>query len=154
MNYIAVFANGFDYEPVFRPSTSNFKNRNVLLFRLPDTTQPNWYDLTIITNLEDEFDFKGTVVIRVHVLSATREIILHSKDLDITGLELTRFPEQTAYSTTHSLNLEDQLLIINTAEQTLLPGTAFKLTIQFSGKLNDEMIGFYRSSYRDKKATK
>ena len=47
-----------------------------------------------------------------------------------------------------------QLLVIGTKNETLHAGKFYRLTIRFTGQLNDKLNGFYRASYVDNGAKK
>ena len=107
-------------------------------FRLPKGVVPRAYRLTLEPDL-DALRFSGEVTIGVEVLEATREIVLHSVDLEIgsaaiggTALEVRPEPAR------------ERVALV--APQPLAVGAA-SVTIRFHGALREDMRGFYRSRY-------
>lgn len=121
------------------------------VYRLPDTTKPVSYNLKIIPNLSGHFNFSGTVSIMIDVLSTTNEILLHCKDMTVRNVSLARGSKE--YKSNYLLNYTDELLKITTNENLTAKFT-YNLTIKFNGTLNDNMVGFYRSSYRTGKTNR
>ena len=114
---------------------------------LPKNVKPVHYDLTLEPNFET-FKFEGTVVIDFDVVEDTTSIALNTVELDIhettvesNGATVTSSPEL-------SYNKDTQTTTI-TFDQTIPAGQKAKLTQRFTGTLNDDMAGFYRSSYKD-----
>ncbi|EDW98315.1 aminopeptidase N [Drosophila yakuba] len=124
-------------------------------FRLPTALRPQKYDVRILTQLEnpDDFRFNGTVKIQIEVLKNTHNITLHSKDLTINDTEITLRqiggegkPENCITSTER--NPIHDFYILNTCEE-LLAGQVYELSLRFSAQLQDQLSGYYRSSYED-----
>lgn len=110
--------------------------------RLPKTVIPINYKLHIQPNLE-QFTFDGTVMINLQINSPTDTIILNSKKLTIKSVlfenELVKFKN----------NNEDEIIIITIPLINVIKNSGlYDLTIIFSGILNDQMEGFYRSKYK------
>ncbi|MBI3854556.1 MAG: M1 family metallopeptidase [Planctomycetes bacterium] len=107
-------------------------------FRLPSAVAPRTYRLALEPDLES-LTFKGEVAIDLDVKNPTREIVLHAANLDVAsarlgGETLELRPEPA----------RDRLALV--AAKPLAAGLA-TVTLAFSGKLSEEMRGFYRSSY-------
>lgn len=90
--------------------------------------------------------FEGEVAINVIVRESTTLIVLNSHNLDILNITVSRngTPIELLNYTEH---ISQQLKIylseyIHTNEEILVE-------IKFNGTLNDNMNGFYRSSYLD-----
>jgi aminopeptidase N len=111
-------------------------------YRLPRGVVPRHYELVLEPDL-DQARFAGSVRIHVDVVEASTEILLNALDLDIAAARVVgaRGPidaqvHSDASAERITLTLADRLEI----------GQA-TLEIQFSGVLNDKLLGFYRSSY-------
>lgn len=130
-----------------------------LCYRLPDSVIPEHYQLEIITNLGDEngkFAFTGKVWITVECVHDTNVIKLHSKNLtidnskaevtDVSGTESKAI--KISKSAFDSSNDNDFYVI--TLEKPLQGAHKYKIYLPFSGKLEDGLAGFYRSSYEEK----
>eukprot|EP00099_Drosophila_melanogaster_P013686 NP_001350853.1 uncharacterized protein Dmel_CG11951 [Drosophila melanogaster] len=122
-------------------------------FRLPTALRPQSYDVRILTQLEnpDDFHFNGTVKIQIEVLQNTHNITLHSKDLTIDDTEITLSQiggEETTENciTSTAVNPTHDFYILNTCKE-LLAGQFYELSLPFSAKLQDQLAGYYRSSY-------
>lgn len=87
----------------------------------------------------------GKVKIQVEIKEPTKQFLLHSADLEI---KESVFSEESGTNTFNLLsqidNENETLTLIN--NQIVQPQKGY-LTIKFSGKLNDEMRGFYRTKY-------
>lgn len=133
-------------------------------FRLINDTVPLHYNLHITTRIhEDQFDFNGTVDIEVYVKNSTNKIVLHSKDLVISGLNLVDIEKSApldnivyklldhygmlvVYSTSNDVLVDDD-------EYLLREGKTYLLSIQYSGRLNNiynnRTFGIYAANYKD-----
>lgn len=116
-------------------------------FRLPEGTVPVNYDVSFEVDL-DKFQYSGKEIIDLEV-KPTSEIVLHSSGLSVTSAHASF----KARSVKAAIKLDDtkELLTLKFSEK--LKGSV-KLTIEFSGKLNDSLLGFYRSKYLDGKSEK
>jgi len=124
-------------------------------FRLPTALRPQKYDLRILTIMENVEDlrFNGTVKIQIEALQNTKNITLHSKDLTIDESQITlrqisgeENPDNCITST--EVNPTHDFYILNTCQE-LLPGHIYELNLPFSAKLQEQLAGYYRSSYVD-----
>ncbi|XP_066994962.2 aminopeptidase N [Anabrus simplex] len=126
-------------------------------FRLPGHAVPIFYRLDLVTFLEGNFSFHGKVWIELEAKQETDRLTLHSKDLVIkensTALVLVNGSKEGSG--------EQQIAVINHEENTtyefltlkidtpLQVGKRYILFIEFTGKLSDDLTGFYKISYRD-----
>ncbi|XP_046387347.1 aminopeptidase N-like [Ischnura elegans] len=119
-------------------------------YRLPEGIRPETYKLRITPFLEEgNFSFVGDVEIRFSVLESRRDVVLHSKELAISeervveegsGVPL----EIDAISHDHDRDFHEVRL-----KEPLVAGGAYVIAMKFAGVLNDDLNGFYRSSYKD-----
>ena len=110
--------------------------------RLGKDIIPLDYKIQIKPDLEN-FTFEGIETINLNVFRSTRNITLHSKELEIETAEV-RINQQKIFGK----------IIYNKKSETttftfpkFVPAGKIKLTIVFKGVLNDKMRGFYKSSY-------
>lgn len=130
-------------------------------FRLPTHITPSNYHLTVTPYLTPEtgkelFTFDGIAIITL-ATSATgvTSLVLHQRDLTITKIYLKQVNTAQQYEpTVANYNETTHKLRINLAGQTLTPGQNYELRFEYTGKLNSDMYGFYRSSYVEKNVTK
>lgn len=123
---------------------------DALHLRLPKSIVPLHYDLTLQTFFEPDFKFNGKVVIQIVARSSTSEITLHSKDLTIHDSDITvtsvnsSFPDPVVAGSV--FDLDRQFLKVR-LQENLQNEQHVLLTIPFTGKLREDMKGFYLSEY-------
>ncbi len=115
-------------------------------YRLPRTVIPSRYELTLRPDLEAA-TFAGTASIAVTVQEATDTVVLNAIELEIDEAVIvvgdTRHPAGTELDeATERLHLH--------LDAALDPGEA-TLELAFRGILNDQLRGFYRSTFTDEK---
>ncbi|MEJ7800776.1 MAG: hypothetical protein WKF60_09660, partial [Ilumatobacter sp.] len=113
-------------------------------YRLPRHTSPSRYELTLEPDLNDG-TFRGSVTISVTSVDAVDELVLNAIELEIDGCEFDGEPApfELAEST--------ERLFVRPAEGVLTGDHTLRLV--FRGVLNDQLRGFYRSTYRDADGT-
>lgn len=134
--------------------------------RLTQSISPLHYDLIIKPNFET-FTFEGKVIIEVVFgkMSETSKKIkqtdkfdifgLHSKNLEISKVRVEEISNNNKSSNTlnvvadFTLDVKNEILIIKPGVH-INAGTLIKLTIYYTGTINDELKGFYRSKYTTK----
>jgi puromycin-sensitive aminopeptidase len=113
--------------------------------RLPRTVTPRHYRIQLQPDLE-QFVFRGSVVISLTVHEATSTIVMNAAEIDIQRAALVGedgAPEVERIEYDEAM----QRVSLHLAEE-LVPGEA-ELDLTFTGILNDQLHGFYRSSYTD-----
>ncbi|XP_078150268.1 aminopeptidase M1-B-like isoform X1 [Carex rostrata] len=114
--------------------------------RLPHFASPSRYDLFLNPNLSS-CKFSGSVTITVDVISPTRFLVLNSADLSIDAASVSHRGKQISPCKTELVE-DDEILVLEFDSQ--LPLGESVLRIDFTGTLNDQMRGFYRSKYEYK----
>jgi aminopeptidase N len=110
--------------------------------RLPKTIVPQRYEVRIDPNLEHAaFSGDETVTLEVHV--PTREIVLHSAGLEITGATLKAGEEMAL---TPQLDAQAQTLTF--ALPSELPAGQYALAMHFAGRLTEQARGLYIAPYQ------
>ena len=110
-------------------------------YRLPRGVVPRGYELWLEPDLEG-FVFAGRVGIDVEVLAPTDEIVLNAAELEITEGDL----DGVALAGV-DYDAEHERAVLKLGE-TAQPG-AGRLSLSFTGTLNDQLRGFYRSTFTD-----
>ncbi len=110
--------------------------------RLSKDVVPVEYDIKLHPDLEN-FTFGGVETITLLLLKATKNLTLHSKEIDIETAHIN-LNNQKVFAK-HTYNTKSETVTF-TFPKSLPKGKA-KLTINFKGILNDKMRGFYKSSY-------
>ncbi|XP_015127623.1 aminopeptidase N [Diachasma alloeum] len=119
------------------------------VYRLPEDVVPESYNIRITPDLEsDEFTFTGVSEINIIVKKNISKITLHANSLNITMVALRTPQNVTLPAVQLPLNVANDFLIINSKTQ-LTANSRYVLELEYEGKLNDDMRGFYRSSYVD-----
>lgn len=130
--------------------------------RLPDTLTPQHYDLWIQPFLATEdsnknFTFTGTVDITVRCNKVTNRIFVNWRNLviDESSVLIRRVGNLEDFNVSSRPNIEvhsieyditNEYVVINLWKK-LQPNKSYAVFIKFKGKLNDDLRGFYRSSY-------
>ena len=112
--------------------------------RLPRTVVPNHYRIDIEPDL-DAATFHGTVDIDVEVVDRTDRVVLNAVDLAIGSASI----EANGRTLPATVEVDDEReRIALRLAAPLEPGPA-RVSVDFTGILNDQLRGFYRSTYTD-----
>lgn len=130
-------------------SFNNDHHESKMEYRLPASLKPTSYEVWIQTDVNelDNFTFSGTVSINAIVEGKTQNITLHSSGLDHSDVLVHVRNETVAISRIEIIEKYDFMVIVLNEE--LQVGENVLVKIGFAGHLNEEMRGFYRSSYVD-----
>lgn len=111
------------------------------------------YDIHLTPNLSD-FTFAGECKVTLKVAGSIPEglensLSLHAKELCFANAHYETEDGQTVVKANEiAMNLSATTVKFTFAE-ALIPGSTIVLSIQYNGFLNNQMAGFYRSSYVD-----
>lgn len=152
---------------IIKATKSTINNDDDHKYRLPTTFNPEHYKVKVLTHLGDNdgFKFSGRVWIKMLCNNDTNNITLHSKNLDInvTDIHLSTIEHADANDDDGDdrsgklmtiVNVEfdglHDFMIVNVKEK-LLKGHRYLLNIPFEAELTQGLLGYYRSSYIDRK---
>lgn len=111
--------------------------------RLSNFVSPISYDLKIHPDMS-AFTFSGSEVIKINITKETNKITLHSKDLDIETVKyIGKKKEQFASKITYSIEKETATFYF----KNKISNGRGELSIFFSGIINNNLRGFYKSKY-------
>ena len=114
--------------------------------RLPRTVQPLHYELTLRPDL-DGYTFSGEARIGVRVMEPVTEVVLNAVELDVLSAELVGAGHTPNLPATAVYEQEEERL------RLVLPAPAdagdWTLRLDFAGRMNEKLRGFYRSTFRD-----
>lgn len=110
--------------------------------RLPEHIVPTHYKVLLTPDF-DNFTFVGEEVITLDVKKSSKEIKLHSAELEILSAEVT-FDSKTEVG---KVSYDDRAETAAISFPKEVDVGVAKLKLEFTGILNDKMRGFYRSSY-------
>ena len=114
-------------------------------YRLPRTVAPGHYRIRIEPDLE-EARFAGTEVVTVEVAEPTDRVVLNAIELDIHEAWLSR-GDGSRVEATVGYQEEEQRAVLSLAEE--IDAGEWEFHCRFSGILNDQLRGFYRSTFTD-----
>jgi len=114
-------------------------------YRLPQAVWPLHYEIELTPDFE-HFTFHGQVAIDVDVRQATSQITLNARELKL-GKAVVESADGTSLNGTVALDEELERAVIS-FNGTLGKGK-WRLKVPFTGILNDELKGFYRSTWTD-----
>ncbi|KAL2150396.1 hypothetical protein VTH82DRAFT_6959 [Thermothelomyces myriococcoides] len=117
---------------------------------LPDTFKPVHYDL-LITDLDfSNWSYRGSVRIDGELTKPTTEIVLNTLELKLLRAKIVVIQgksDETWQATSFAEDTKSQRSTI-TFPQELPVSAKASLSIDFTGELNHDMAGFYRSQYK------
>ncbi len=114
-------------------------------YRLPRTVVPTRYDLVIEPDLEAGV-FTGSVDARVVVVEPVGEIVLNALELEI---EPGRLDSATGGVDVLMVRYNEEAQRAHLELQAPAEPGEWNLHLDFRGRLNDRLVGFYRSTYKD-----
>lgn len=155
-------------------SVSDAENAENIDYRLNGDIEPINYLIELTPYLTDNdtgklFTFDGSVTISLKATKAdVKTITIHLNDLNITEQTLTIASGQSTTDQRESeVDNQSEGSIIDQSDydaqtnkykimltQALEQEKLYELKLKFSGKLRTDMVGFYRSSYKDGNETK
>ena len=114
--------------------------------RLPSFVVPSHYRITLEPNL-DEATFAGNVEIEVEIGQATDNIQINSADLQISSVVVRDAVggETAASEIAHDEDMERATFTFDSE----LSSGPYTIVAEFTGILNDQLHGFYRSVFTD-----
>ena len=112
--------------------------------RLPRTVVPSRYEIELTPDLVN-FVFSGHENVTVQVVEPVHEFVLNSIDIDISSATLEIGENIHAAVVSYDEEMQRATLTFDSEVQ---PGQGV-LSIDFEGTLNDQLHGFYRSTFTD-----
>ncbi|MDQ6840423.1 MAG: M1 family metallopeptidase [Actinomycetota bacterium] len=114
--------------------------------RLPRHAVPSRYDLELAPDLTAA-SFSGRATVDLEVMADTDELVLNAAELTIDSAQLTG-PDGTTRRASVTADEAEQRATL-TFDGALAIGPGHRLELQFTGILNDQLRGFYRSRFDD-----
>jgi len=120
---------------------------------LPKNVRPTHYNIFLFPDLE-KFTFEGNVDIDLNINEDSTEIVTNAYDMTIHSAFITDVASMEKQDAKNiELDATAQTLKLTFAN-VIKKGSKAKLSIKFTGNLNNEMDGFYRSEYTDSNGKK
>jgi puromycin-sensitive aminopeptidase len=113
-------------------------------YRLPRSVTPSRYELRIEPDLGDG-TFSGSEDIAVTIHEPVTEIVLNARDLQVTGATLRT--DGGHFVDIAKILVDEQAERVHVELSEAAGPGAWTLHLEFDGKLNDRLVGFYRSTY-------
>ncbi|XP_047245831.1 thyrotropin-releasing hormone-degrading ectoenzyme-like isoform X1 [Girardinichthys multiradiatus] len=124
--------------------------------RLVGSVRPRHYDLRLAVYM-DNFTFSGEVSIELECVNATRFIVLHADRLEVDRVSVTAESSAGGRSTNrpgggvmrihrHFPYPANQMYVV-VLHRELKPMRVYRLNVSFDAAIEDELLGFFRSSY-------
>lgn len=117
--------------------------------RLDPNVKPIKYDITITPNLGD-FSFVGEEIIQLSLEKPAKKITLHSAEIKIQLAQLSA-KKATLQAKKISYNTKLETATLHFTKSIV---GKVSLRLNFSGSINDQLRGFYRSKYTHNKVEK
>ena len=112
--------------------------------RLPRSVVPARYDIELTPDLEKAV-FSGKETIAVNVVESTDEFVLNAHEIELQEVELSSNGDTLAAKVEVDAEMQRATLRF---PRSIEPGEA-ELKISFTGVLNDQLVGFYKSTFTD-----
>jgi puromycin-sensitive aminopeptidase len=119
-------------------------------YRLPRYTVPRRYDLELAPDLTSS-SFQGTERIQLEVLETLTEIVANADGLVIDDATLTPgwTNDRSVTPTALAVSFDAARTEVSFGLGSPLPPGHYTLSCRFTGTLNDQLCGFYRSQFLD-----
>jgi puromycin-sensitive aminopeptidase len=114
-------------------------------YRLPTTVVPSRYDLRLEPDLEAA-TFAGQEIVAITVSEPVTEILLNAAELAIQSVRVQTADGDVVDGTA---TLDEAAERARLTFPRPIPSGEHRLTLHFTGILNDRLHGFYRSTYKD-----
>ena len=116
-------------------------------YRIPESTLPLHYDLYLFPDL-DQKTFSGHVTIHIKATEPRDYLVTHVQYLKVTKTEL-KDADQNVVPLDSSFEYEpNQFWVVVPSSKPLQAGN-YSLYLEFNGRLDRDILGFYMSSYTD-----
>nr|XP_053644189.1 aminopeptidase N-like [Cherax quadricarinatus] len=155
VKYLAVLTNILQQPPTHSPveTSPETPSKEKINVRLPRALKPLHYMVKLQPFINGNFSIMGYVEVEMEVVEPTSNITLHINDIITNNetIKLTPSDDRTGPGiriVRHLCDKEREFYIAKLNEE-LKPGKKYVLSMEFVGYLNDDLVGFYRSSYTD-----
>ncbi|XP_076849857.1 thyrotropin-releasing hormone-degrading ectoenzyme-like, partial [Brachyhypopomus gauderio] len=115
--------------------------------RLPASLRPRHYDLKLSVYM-DNFTFSGEVNIELECLNSTKFIVLHTDKLEVNKVAVYSDNKKPgAMRTQRHFHYPPNQVYVIVLHREMKPLRTYRLNITFDAQIEDELLGFFRSSY-------
>ncbi|XP_069952146.1 aminopeptidase N [Cherax quadricarinatus] len=135
------------------PAAIVARDKDEIDIRLPKTLKPLHYVVKLQPFINGNFSIEGYVEVEIEVIEPTSNITLHIADIITKNETIKVVPsddvEGPGVEVKQNLYDKDRNFYIGVLGEELELGKRYILSMEFVGLLNDQLIGFYRSTYTD-----
>lgn len=117
-------------------------------FRLPKSVLPSAYTINFDPDLERGI-FRGSESIELDVSQTVNKIYLNSLELNIDGAELHSLSSKGKDLPSASITSTKSASIVTLNLSSPIEAGKYRLSLKFSGKMNQKLCGFYKIVARD-----
>jgi len=114
-------------------------------FRLPRSVTPSRYDLLLEPDL-DGFTFDGSASIEIEVSGEVSEIVLNAIELTFGSVTLS---QGSSSRVARSIEFDEDKQRVTLGFGSVIAPGKYQLHLSFAGELNDQLHGWYRSTFID-----
>ncbi|KAK6493279.1 glutamyl aminopeptidase [Huso huso] len=124
-------------------------------FRLPDYVIPVHYDLELAPNLNNDI-YTGSTTITINIKQATKHLWLHIRETFVTAipkLQKKSGNTQQDVAVLSCFEYKAQEYVVVELKESLQPSENddhYLLTLEFQGRLDGSLVGFYKTTYMEK----
>lgn len=133
-----------------RDSQSNHREEDTQPWRhvrLPASLRPRHYDLKLSVYM-DNFTFSGEVNIEVECITSTRFIVLHADRLEMEkAVVYSDSKKPGVMRINRRFSYPANQVYVIALHRELKPLRTYKINITFEAQIENELLGFFRSSY-------
>lgn len=115
--------------------------------RLPTALRPRHYDLRLSVHMDD-FTFHGEVSIEFECLNATKFVVLHTDGLDVDAVAVYSDSKKHGAMRIHRhFHYQPSQVYVVSLHREMKPQRIYKINVTFHAQIQNELLGFFRSSY-------
>ncbi|KAJ8269292.1 hypothetical protein COCON_G00118990 [Conger conger] len=115
--------------------------------RLPTSLRPRTYDLKLSVYM-DNFTFSGEVNVEVECVKPTKFIVLHADRLEVEKAVVYSDNKKPGVIRIHrQFHYPSNQVYVIALHRELKPQRTYKVNITFEAQIENELLGFFRSSY-------
>ncbi|XP_048829081.1 thyrotropin-releasing hormone-degrading ectoenzyme-like [Brienomyrus brachyistius] len=133
-----------------RDSQSNHREEDAQPWRhvrLPASLRPRHYELKLSVYM-DNFTFSGEVNIEVECITSTRFIVLHADRLELEkAVVYSDSKKPGVMRINRRFSYPANQVYVIALHRELKPQRTYKINITFEAQIENELLGFFRSSY-------
>ena len=143
----SVIAEQKRFEKSEREIIKNIKSSDSQMYRLPENVIPTHYNLHLRPFI-DNFTFYGEVEIMANISANTNEIVIHVEKLKMKKVSVKLVDGKNNTDLKSNLEFDEKHNFMKIKTGQIKKGSFVRISANYEGIINNEMKGFYRSSYK------